>query len=100
MFLCIVHYQLKYDFIQFTTCFCYLWQPVDVRPNLLDSHLRQGERPHAMINFFIPNSRALLPAFQAFHTVCTDGASFCPESLLHPLFFTQQSQPFRGYVHT
>ena len=52
-----------------------------------------------MIEFFFPNSRALLPNFRTNCpdgiSFCPDGVSFCPEYHPQPLVFTQPSHlPF------
>ena len=61
--------------------------------------------PPSMMDFFLPNSRALLPTFHTFCpdgvSFCPDGVSFCPDSRPQPPFFTPPSHtPFGDmYVH-
>ena len=73
------------------------------------SHLleyRIGGR-FVMMDFFLPNSRALLPTFR---TNCPDEVSFCPDvvsfcpdfnfQLPTPVLYSAVTHPFRGYVRT
>ena len=52
----------------------------------------------SMVDFFGPNSRALLPTF---HTFCPDGVSFCPDSRPPtPVLYSAVTYPFGDmYVH-
>ena len=50
-----------------------------------------------MIEFFSPNSRALLPTFR---TDCPEGSHFAQNTTPNPCCLLSRHTPLSGYVHT